>query len=413
MKKISVLWTVVITLFAVVVTNLATVNLMTVYSKHKTNQGIIQSVVSDKYSPDLLEIQAYFENYYYYYDEESVDSQTYSKDVINAYLELMGDRYSQYWTPQEYADYVSSQGGNYVGVGMLATYSAEFEAIEVLITFPGSAATEAGILAGDIITAVDGVELESLHENPQTAYTMGINMVAGEAGTKVALTVQRGEKSITVEVERRAYTSLSVVEEMASDKITGIIRILQFDGTTKDQFINAIENLEKQGAKRFVFDLRSNPGGQLTSVCDVLSYILPNKTLLSVFTDALGNSTNYYSDSDHTMDQPMAILTDGATASAAELFTACLKDYRVAVQVGEKTFGKGCAQTIFPLASGGAIKLTTSMYTSALTDNYDGVGLYPDIEISLDEQFKNVNLFKLAEQDDAQLLAAIAYFNSK
>ena len=111
------------------------------------------------------------------------------------------------------------------------------------------------------------------------------------------------------------------------------------------------------------------------------------------------------------MDQPMAVLTDGNTASAAELFTACLKDYKVAVQVGVKTFGKGCAQTIFGLSSGGAIKLTTSMYTSALTENYDGIGLYPDIEVELSESAKNTNLFKLDQADDDQLLAAIDYFN--
>ncbi len=413
MKKISVLWSVVITLFAVIVTNLVTFNLMTVYSKYKVNQSLIQNAVSQQYSPDLLEIQSYFEKYFYYFDEGAFDKETYSQNVISSYLELMGDKYAQYWTAQEYDDYVNTQAGNYVGVGMLATYNSEFEAIEVLITFPDSAATEAGVLAGDIITAIDGVTLESLDDDPQVAYNKGINMVAGDAGTKVTFTIQRNGGEVMLEVERRAYTSLSVVEKMASDNKTGVIRILQFDGTTKSQFINAVETLGKQGAVRFVFDLRGNPGGQLTSVCDVLSYILPNEALLSVFKDASGKTTNYYSDSEHVMDCPMAVLTDGNTASAAELFTACLKDYKVAVQVGQKTFGKGCAQTIFGLQSGGAIKLTTSMYTSAFTENYDGIGLYPDIEVELSEEAKKINLIKLPEEDDAQLLAAIEHFNSK
>lgn len=413
MKKISVLWTVVITLFAVIVTNLVTFNMMTVYLKHKVNQSLIQNGAAQQYSPDLLEIQSYFEKYYYYFDANALDTETYSQNVISSYLQLMGDRYAQYWTPEQYDDYVNTQAGNYVGVGMLATYSSEHEAIEVLVTFPGSAAEEAGMLAGDIITAVDGVAIRSLHEDPQIAYSIGIDMVLGDEGTKAVLTIQRDGGEVTLEVERRACTSLSVVEKMASDNKTGVIRILQFDGTTKNQFINAVERLESQGAQRFVFDLRSNPGGQLSSVCDVLSYILPNEALLSVFKDANGHTTKYYSDSEHVMDCPMAVLTDGNTASAAELFTACLKDYKVAIQVGQKTFGKGCAQTIFGLQSGGAIKITTSMYTSALTENYDGKGLYPDIEKELSDEAKGVNLIKLPEKDDAQLLAAIEHFNLK
>lgn len=413
MKKISVLWSVVITILAVIVTNMVTLNLMTVYMKDQINQGVMQNSGSDQYMKDFSEIQAYFEKYYYYFDEENIDSETYSENIINSYLELMGDEYAQYWTPEEYREYVSSQAGNYKGVGMLATYSEQFEAIEVLVTFPDSAANEAGVLAGDIIVGVDGKMLETLDTDPKVAYSIGVDMILGEEGTKVTLTIRRDDKIIDLEVERRACTALSVIEKMASDNKTGIIRILQFDGTTKDQFIAAVENLEKQGAQRFVFDLRSNPGGQLSSVCDVLSYILPDKTLLSVFTDVKGNTTSYYSTSEHVMDQPMAILTDGNTASAAELFTACLKDYKVAVQVGIKTFGKGCAQTIFGLQSGGAIKLTTSMYTSALTENYDGVGLYPDIEVELSDEAKRTNLIKLAQEDDAQLLAAIAYFDGK
>jgi len=413
MKKISVLWTVVITLFAVIVTNLVTFNIMTVYSKHLANQAVIQNGISQKYSRDLLEIQSYFQKYFYYYDESLLDTDTYSQSVISSYLELMGDRYAQYWTAEEYSEYVNTQAGNYVGVGMLATYNKEFEAIEVLLTFPDSAATEAGVLAGDIITAVDGITLDSLDEDPEAAYYKGIDMVPGDEGTKVTFTIQRDGESVTLEVERRACTSLSVIEKMASDGKTGIIKILQFDGTTKNQFISAVERLEAQGAERFVFDVRGNLGGQLSSVCDVLSYILPDKVLLSVFTDVSGNKTNYYSDNTHVMDCPMAVLTDGNTASAAELFTACLKDYEVAKQIGVKTYGKGCAQTIFGLESGGAIKLTTSMYTSALTENYDGIGLYPDIEVELSESAKEINLIKLPEADDAQLLAAIDHLNGK
>ena len=156
MKKISVLWTVIITLFAVIVTNLTTVNLMTVYSKHLANQAVIQNGASEEMNRDLLEIQSVFEKYFYYYDDDLTGVETYSKNVINSYLELMGDSYAQYWTAEEYDAYVNTQAGNYVGVGMLATYSVEFEAIEVLVTFPDSAAREAGILSGDIITAIDG-----------------------------------------------------------------------------------------------------------------------------------------------------------------------------------------------------------------------------------------------------------------
>ncbi len=216
---------------------------------------------------------------------------------------------------------------------------------------------------------------------------------------------------MTAAVTREACKSVSAFSKMLSDEKTGYLRITEFNGTTADDFKKCVGSLEDAGCRRLIIDLRQNPGGQLTSVLDVLGYILPKDDLLTVFKDVKGTEQKYYSTDEHTLDLPIAILTDGSTASAAELFTACMKDYHKAVQVGDKTFGKGCAQNLMILPSGGAVKLTTHVYTSALTENYDGVGLYPDIEIPLSEESAKLNLFKLTEDQDEQLKAALDYFN--
>ena len=397
-------------LIAVIVTNMITVNLMTVSSKFKVNQGIIESVVSNDGLEDLAAIQSYFEKYYYYYDEDAFDSETYSNYVIESFIRATGDEYAYYWDEQEYEEYLESMKGNFVGIGILATYSEDPLGIETLLVFPDSPADKAGLKAGDVIVAIDGKYIESLDSDPVNAYNMGVGLIAGEEGTDISMTLSRGGEEIETEATRAVSKSLSVTYGMASDKKTGIIRILQFDMTTPEQFKTAVESLEKDGAKRFVFDVRGNPGGQLSSVCDVLSYIIPEKKLLAVLKDSLGNENKYYSDSEHVMEYPMAVITDGNTASAAELFTACLKDYGLAYHVGDKTFGKGCAQTVFERPSGGAVKLTTSMYTSAYTENYDGKGILPDLSVSLPDELKSVNLLKLTEENDTQLKAAIESF---
>lgn len=410
-KKVSLFWAVIVALIAVLVTNMITVNIMTVSSKYKVNQGIIQNGVTDDGLEDLAAIQSYFEKYYYYYDKDAFDSETYSQNVIESFILATGDQYAYYWDEQEYEDYVESMNGNFVGIGILATYSEDPLGIETLLVFPDSPAEKAGLKAGDVIVAIDGNYIRALDSDPINAYNIGVGLVAGEDGSRVTMILSRGKEEIETQATRGVSKALSVTYGMASDKKTGIIRIMQFDMTTPEQFKAAVESLEKDGAKQFVFDVRGNPGGQLSSVCDVLSYIIPEKELLAVLKDSLGNENKYYSSSEHVMEYPMAVITDENTASAAELFTACLKDYGLAYHVGDKTFGKGCAQTIFELPSGGAVKLTTSMYTSAYTENYDGKGILPDLSVSLSDELKKVNLLKLTEENDTQLKAALESFD--
>ena len=159
-----------------------------------------------------------------------------------------------------------------------------------------------------------------------------------------------------------------------------------------------------------MFDVRNNPGGELQSICKILDMLVPEGPVIRTKEKGSDIETIYNSD-ENEINMPMAVITNGQTASAAELFTSCLKDYGKAVVVGEKTYGKGSMQSMVPLPDGGCLKLTTALYYPPFSDNYDGVGIEPDIESSIAEEFSKKSIYKLEESEDAQLLDAIAALN--
>ncbi len=346
--------------------------------------------------------------------------------LAQAVIEAYGDRYAAYFPPDEYEEYSDSLAGNYVGIGITARSSGD-GGIQVLLVHEGSSADEAGLLAGDIIVAVDGVPVAEM------GYDEAMNRVVGEAGTFVSLTWERDGRQMDGRVERRQMTKQTVVYRMCeTDRAVGYVRILSFDGGTYEQFTRAIETLEAAGAQAFVFDVRDNGGGTLLSVSQMLAYLLPDGDLVYVegvgagqsYTISARDGTVHYNRSDypyyeggHVLDAPMAVLVNGNTASAAELFCSALRDYAAqglcdAVVVGENTYGKGTAQTTFPVTGGGYLKLTVAYYNPPCNINYDGVGIAPEIEASLSDEALQIGLYLLPEQQDQVLCAAIAALQS-
>ncbi|MBE6618785.1 MAG: PDZ domain-containing protein [Ruminococcaceae bacterium] len=329
--------------------------------------------------------------------------------LIRMYIALTGDEYAFYWNKEEYALYNQSQQGHEVGIGVVISVDTD-GALSIIYIHRESPAEKAGLLVGDRIVAVEDARISEMEYNDV------VSKIKGEVGTEVDLTVEREGEETVIKVKRDRYTSDSVVSRMLSDSKTAYIRILEFDGTTVEQFAKAYLELENNGAEAFVFDVRGNPGGALSSVMGVLSFLLGDDIPLIEISDSEGviiqNSsratycTDDYSKQKTTVhDKKTVILTDGGTASAGELFTAVMNGKYVTV--GDKTFGKGTMQNIYQLPNGGALKLTFAKYSAPGVPDYNGEGITPDVQQSLGDDVKDKNIFTLTEEQDTQLQKAL------
>ena len=354
-------------------------------------------------------------NHHYIYD---VDYDTLIENILYDYVAETGDKYAEYYSADEYRAMMDDSAGNSVGIGTYVTYGSNeneldknlnlLKGVYISYVMSDSPAEKAGIEVGDIITAVDGVSLVGVY------YGDAVDMVKGEFGSTVTLTVERDGKTMDIDVVRGNYSVETVLHrtiEQSGHKI-GYLRIIQFYEVTYNQFKNAIADLLGDGCEGIIFDLRSDGGGFLDSVCNILDYILPKGPIVKlVFADGTTNEID--SNSNCIKNIPMVVLVDGDTASAAELFTSALMDYDYATVIGTTTYGKGCGQNFFALNNGGYIKLTTFLYNPPYSDNYDGIGITPDIVVERYDEVKNTNLFYLTYDEDAQLKAAVENILSK
>jgi len=321
------------------------------------------------------------------------------QSALEQYVASLKDPYSVYMTNELADSFIDGNFGKKVGIGVRIYKLTETPGMYVYQVIKGSPAEKHGILTGDIITAVDGTAVTD--EN----YNQMVDNVSGTEGTTVTLTVLRGENSLDIPVVRGSFVASSVEYKMLdSAEGVGYIRILSLASDTAVAFKNAVTVLEKQGAKKYIFDVRNNSGGYLSSIIEVLDMLLPEGPIVR-YNDATGKETADHSDAATIVNAPMAVLMNGGTASAAELFSSALKDYKLAVLVGETTFGKGVMQTLFTLPNGDTLKLTTSTYSPPFSENYNGIGVIPDIEVSLPEDKQH---YMLSEEEDTQLQAAIS-----
>ncbi len=401
-KKISISWILPLLIVAMLVTYMTTYSVMKVNEHQQENNAYVEGQKSE--DPTYQMVKKLFEMNYIG-ELPEIDESLGLDAMIRAYIAATGDPYARYMNAEEFAEYSASMQGDLVGIGVQVIYEPETNSIEIMLVMPDSPAEKIGLQCGDLIVGVDDLRAD------KDGYEKLVDAIAGKAGTPVKLTIRRDGKEFTETATRDHVTSLSVTYQMLKDGKTGLIRIIEFNGTTPGQFKAAVEDLEKAGATALIFDLRNNPGGQLDSVLSVLSYLLPKDKVLIRISDAQGNEVSQKDESkeeDHTVDLPMAVLINGNTASAAELFTSCLKDYDKVTTVGELSYGKGCMQYMYTLPNGGVLSLTTRMYSPPLGENYDGVGITPDISVSLSEEAAKLNPLKLTEENDDQLKAAIA-----
>ena len=263
-----------------------------------------------------------------------------------------------------------------------------------------SPAEKAGLLPGDVITAVEG----------SSALELGMeetkNRVRGEEETDVTLTILRGgeQKDVTI---TRATIEVEVVSYELLENAIGYIKINNFDSNCARDTLAAIDALREQGAQSLIFDLRFNPGGMKDELLKVLDYLLPEGPLFTSV-DYLGNEYTDYSD-ENSLDMPMAVLVNGDSYSAAEFFAAALQEYNAATVVGTQTCGKGNYQQTFRLSDGSAVAVSTGHYKTPNGVQLTDVGVTPDIVVEVDEEtYLNLYYEKVEKAEDAQLQAAIS-----
>lgn len=347
--------------------------------------------------------------------------------MLKAYVAATGDQYAAYYTAEEFAEIISQNNGELVGIGITVVESLDPIGIAIVGVMPGSPAESAGVLPGDVIVVIGGGE--DAFSVADRGFESSLAALRGEEGSIANFIVQREGEQKSFSVTRTLVENVSVTGRVSElDATVGIVRISQFIINTPVQFETEMDKLISQGCTRFVFDVRNNPGGDLKSIVAVLSYFLNEDDLVvtTVYKDGTTES-EYATPVDYEEDyEPcsiaqedigkyrnykMAVLINGNTASAAELFTAVLSDYELATLVGTTTYGKGVLQSIFDLSPWGytgGIKLTTGYYNPPSGENYDGKGITPKGgETPLDDAVKNKNLYLLTEQEDNQLRAAI------
>lgn len=328
------------------------------------------------------------------YDQAKLDDA-----AASAIVEALGDRWSFYMTAEEYKAYQDTMSNSYVGVGITVQIRQDSQGIDILEVLSGSPAEKAGLKPGDRIIAVDDTSLTD--GNAQE----GSELIRGEEGTTVSLTVVRGEEQKTFTVERKRFQSIVATGEILRNNI-GLVTIENFDARCAEETIAAIESLKNQGATSLIFDVRNNPGGYKDELVEVLDYLLPEGEIFRT-EDYRGEVETEQSDA-ACLDMPMAVLVNLNSYSAAEFFAAALDDYDAAVVVGEKTYGKGYFQTAIPLSDGSAVNLSIGKYFTPKGQSLAGVGLTPEVEVIVDEETAASIYYGILEPDeDPQIQAAV------
>ncbi|MBQ9803173.1 MAG: PDZ domain-containing protein [Clostridia bacterium] len=348
--------------------------------------------------------------------------------MLKAYVAATGDKYAEYYTQEEFDAIMAQNGGNYVGVGITVIEDKDARGILIIGVMAGSPAERAGVLPGDVVITVG--EGENAVSVVEAGFTAASSAMQGEEGTVSHFTVLRDGTEIPFAITRERVEYVSVTGTVSeTDPTVGIVRVTQFMLNTPVQFETEMDRLIKAGCTSFVFDMRNNPGGDLNSVKAILSYFLNEDDLIvtivgrdeseeSEYCEVIEYEDDYApcniteEDIGKYRQYKSAVLINENTASAAELFTAVLRDYQLTRVVGVTTYGKGVLQNVFSLEAfgySGGLKLTTGYYNPPSGVNYDGKGVAPDgAETPLDPAVQDKNLNLLTEAEDNQLRAAVA-----
>ena len=330
-----------------------------------------QTVLDDATLSKLNELIGKINLNYY----EDVDVSDLQEGLYSGLLEGLNDPYSAYYTADEYKELLEQTRGNFYGIG--ARLSQDKDSMQVTITkvYEDTPAEKAGLEAGDVIVKVDDIDATSMELSDLVQH------IRGEEGTTVHLENYRAGESDYLEYDiERAKVNYETVAGQMLDGGIGYIYVSEFGEDTANQFEKTIADLESQGMKAMIVDLRDNGGGMITTVVQMLDDILP-EGLLVYTEDKYGNRQEFKSSGDTSLDYPMAVLVNGNSASASEIFAGAIRDYDYGTLIGTTTYGKGVVQNVILLPEGDAVKLTIAKYYTPKGENIQGTGIDPDITL--------------------------------
>lgn len=333
--------------------------------------GIVRQVLTNDTEKKLKNIRKLVEMYYLNeYEEEALET-----GLLEGYVSGLDDPYSVYYDEEDTKALLESVQGEYSGIGAVMSQDLQTGVITITRVYEDSPAMKAGLKDGDLLYKVEDMEVTGKD------LTEIVSHIKGEKGTEVKLTVYREgvDEEIEVTAVRDEIEIETVAFEMKSEKI-GYISISEFEEKSFGQFKKSVEELDSQGMKGLIVDLRNNPGGSLSAVCDISDYMLPEG--LIVYTeDKNGEKTEYTSTAEESFDKPLVVLVNGHSASASEIFSGAIQDHGIGTIVGTTTYGKGVVQSVFDLKDGTCLKLTVSEYFTPNGRSIHGEGVVPDVEV--------------------------------
>ncbi len=316
--------------------------------------------------------------------------------VIDGYVEGLNDRYASYMSSSSYYEIQQANEGVILGAG----FEVEDDGsgyLKITSVYKGSSAELNGILAGDIITEIDGKNLLSMEKGTAE------ERLSGEVGTRIALKLLRDGEEVSVNLIRQQLEIESVTGELLENN-AAYIRITTFNAKTAEQFANQLNTLTEAGASTLIIDVRQNSGGLVSALKPILNRFIPAATVATAEYADGSRKSLLETDSDTKFSMPMAILVDGGTASAAELFAGALRDECGAVLVGTQTYGKALMQNTYEFSDGSALTISTAKVYLTRSGTWDETGLKPDY---LAEQNVDISFENLTFESDTQLQKAI------
>lgn len=339
------------------------------------SNSISEEDVEDK----LDQINGLIENYYLYEDE--IDEDALIDGIYSGYASALGDPYTEYYDKEETQALLETTSGEFSGIGATMSMGVDSGEITIVNVYKDSPADKAGLQEGDILYQVD--DKETAGEDLDTV----VSWIKGEQGTDVTLHVLRNGEEIEATATRDIIEIQTVDYEMKDGQI-GYITVSEFDDVTYEQFKTALDDLEAQGMQGLVIDLRGNPGGNLSTVTDMLKLLLPEGTIVST-KDKYGNTEEITCDGSNEFTKPLAVLVNQYSASASEIFSGAIQDYGIGQIVGMTTYGKGVVQQLMDLGDGTYLKITIAEYYTPSGRSINGVGVEPDVEVEYEYDSEN------------------------
>lgn len=360
-------------------------------------------VATDEEITDKLEaINGLIDRFYLY--EEEVEEKELIDGIYAGYVAYLGDVYSAYYSVDETKEFNELLEGSYCGIGVMMSMNYDTGEVTFIECYEGSGAYDSGVLVNDILVEVDGEDIAGMDLSAISA------KVKGEEGTTVKIKVKRDNEYKEFEIVRKMIEYPCVEYEVLEGNI-GYIVLSDFEGSSVSQFEKAYEELKEQGVQGLIIDLRNNPGGLITAVSEILNHFVPDDGLIVYTENKYGRRNELYATTESYCMVPFAVLVNGESASASEIFAGAVQSHDSGTVIGTTTFGKGLVQQIFSLNDGSSVKLTIEKYFTPSGEDIHGVGITPDIEVQLGDDVENI--YEVPFEKDTQLHAAIEHIKSE